>query len=102
LYDLITYRSIDRLSVGTGLPTPVEDLPPLPQSPRASPPSPPLDPVREQDPEPVAQPETMAPKKPARDEDAEEQYGELQQAPAFRNTQLIFTLQARFTPSQGM
>jgi hypothetical protein len=103
LYDLLAYRSIERLSIRAASATLAEDLPPLPNSPGASPLSPPPEPIQEECPEPVAQSASMPPKKAARDADADEQYG------AWCNRHLLIennlanvTVQAPFTPSQGM
>jgi V-type H+-transporting ATPase subunit A len=82
LYDLIAYRSIEGL-LEQHSPSQIEDLPPLPISTASSPVSPPSDLVSVQYREPETQPATMAPKKsakPAGDVEAEEQYGELQEA----------------------
>jgi V-type H+-transporting ATPase subunit A len=85
LYDLVTYRNIERLSVRPSTPTRIEDLPPLPSSPGPVPlPLPPA-PVHEHHPEPLDKPANMGPKKLARDADGEEQYGAFPQIRPFRS-----------------
>lgn len=79
LYDLLAYRSIERLSFGAGSPIPVEDLPPLPPSTTASPVTPLAESLKIQPLQPELQPTAMAPKKAAKpaqaDADTEGQQG---------------------------
>ena len=74
LYDLIRSRNIEHLSIQRQELVQVEYLPELPTSPGKLPPTSPA-PEKEQLQEPVQEPINMAPKKEARDEDSEEQYG---------------------------
>jgi hypothetical protein len=74
LYDLIRNRNIERLSIQPQDLVEVEDLPELPTSPAKLPSfSPTL--RKEELPESVQEPIKMGPKKAARDDDGEEQYG---------------------------